>query len=152
MAMLNPYNYKRPSGTGMPVKNEVRQKAVSPANGYNNKQDAYLETKVLSAKPEELTFMLYEGMVKFIKQAKIFNEQRGIEKSNTANLRAQAILKELRATLNMDYEISDKLDQVYVFMLDRLYESNMHKDNTILDEVLDLAEDLRDTWKEAMGL
>ncbi len=104
----------------------------------------------MSAKPEELTLMLYEGVVKFVKRAKLFNDMKDIEKTNNAILRAEAIIDELRQTLNMEFEISHQLDSLYEFMNRRLFDANLKKDNAILDEVLNLSEEMRDTWKEAM--
>lgn len=73
-----------------------------------------------------------------------------IEKTSNAILRAEAIFGELRATLNMDYEVSNELDTMYEYVLHRLSEANIQKSNEILDEVLELSVDFRDTWKEAM--
>lgn len=151
MAMVNPYNYKKPIGVRL---NSVPQNdiKIKPSSTYGNSTTDYLEQKIMSAKPEELTLMLYDGIVKFIGQAKLFNDQNNFEKSNYANLKAQAIVDELRMTLNMDYEVSEGLDSIYSFMFQRLIDANLHKDNKYLDEVLELAIDLRDTWKEAMKL
>ncbi len=151
MTMLNPYNYakpKRPIGVG--TKQQPKAKSSLTKNAYG-KADNYLEQKVMSAKPEELTLMLYEGIIKFVKQAKIFNDKNDIQQSNYVNLKAQAIIQELRATLDLSIEISSEFENLYVFMNERLVEANLKKDNAILDEVLDLAEDFRDTWKEAMN-
>ncbi|MBN2900112.1 MAG: flagellar export chaperone FliS [Clostridia bacterium] len=134
-----------------PVK--VPAKTQQRAQSSNtNKADTYLEQKVMSAKPEELTLMLYEGIIKFVKQAKFFNDKKDMEQSNYANLRAQAIIQELRATLDMSVEISGNFESLYIFMNERLVDANMKKDNTILDEVLDLATEFRDAWKQAMKL
>ncbi|MCT4631836.1 MAG: flagellar export chaperone FliS [Firmicutes bacterium] len=123
----------------------MKSKKVEVASGYK-------ENEILNAKPEELTLMLYDGIIRFIKQAKIFNEDKKIEKTNNAIVRAQNIITELRSTLDMDYEISKELDPLYEFMNRRLLEANIKKDNAMMDEVLDLAAELRDTWKEAMKI
>jgi flagellar protein FliS len=34
----------------------------------------------------------------------------------------------------------------------RLMEANIEKDKVIIDEVIELAEEMRDTWKEAISL
>jgi len=106
----------------------------------------------MGAKPEELTMMLYDGILKFLKQAKIYLDQKDIEKSSNALLRAEDIIVELNLTLNMDYEVSYSLRELYVFMNAQLVEANFKKDQAIIDKVLELATEMRDTWKEAMGL
>lgn len=153
MAMMNPYNYKKPIGVNVNnIVNSAKSMDLNPAPLAKTKSDAYLEQKVMNARPEELTMMLYDGLVKFIHQAILFNEQKSFDKSNNANIRAQAILQELRSTLNMEVDLSAGLEDLYLFMIDHLVNANIEKNNQNLKEVLELATDLRDTWKEAMGL
>lgn len=152
MAVMNPYNYSKPIGAQTPEQKNVKNTAQEIGLGSKTKSDAYLEQKIMNARPEELTLMLYDGLVKFIRQALLFNDQNLVEKSSNANLRAQSILQELRSTLNLDIEISENLENLYLYMLERLVDSNFTKDNSILNEVLELAIDMRDTWKEAMNL
>lgn len=152
MAIMNPYNYKKPVGAQVAQNSDSEAFEANNSNAMKTKSDAYLEQKIMNARPEELTLMLYDGLVKFVNQAILFNEQKQIEKSHNANLRAQAILQELRSTLNLDIEISANLENLYLYMIERLVDSNVTKDNDILKEVLELATDLRDTWKEAINL
>jgi flagellar protein FliS len=151
MAMQNIYNYQRPKV--MPnVRPMEKKPAMFEAKKQESKADPYLEQKIMAAKPEELTLMLYEGMVKFLKQSILYNDQKNIEKTNNTILRAEAIIMELNATLDDSYEISKNLSDIYVFMKNRLLDANLQKDSNIIREVLELAEELRDTWKEAMIL
>lgn len=155
MAMLNPYNYKKPVGVvPKPVekKTMVDKIIVNKSNAYAKKTTDYLEQKIMASKPEELTLMLFDGTIKFITQTKLFNEQKKFDKSSNANLRAQAIIQELRSTLDMKIDISTGLEDLYLFMNRRLVDANISKDNKVLDEVLELVTDLRDTWKIAMKL
>lgn len=79
MAIMNPYNYKKPVGAQVAQSVEGGATDSGGSNLTKNKSDAYLEQKIMNACPEELTMMLYDGLVKFIKQAVIFNEQGMIE-------------------------------------------------------------------------
>ncbi len=153
MAMANMYNYKKPANYHS-IKQTVKPVepvAVMPKQPKNN-GDTYLEQKILTARPEELTLMLYDGIMKFLKQAKLYIEQKDVEKTNNSLMRAEDIVDELLVTLNMDYEISQNLQSLYVFMRAQMVEANIKKDTNIIDEILELATVLRDTWKEAMGL
>jgi len=116
----------------------------------NNAYQQYQQNSIMTASPEELTLMLYNGAIKFIKQAEIFIEQKDMEKVHNSILRAQDIIAELNTTLNMSYEISENLRNLYTFILDRLRDANISKDKNILQEVVPIVEDLRDTWKLAM--
>lgn len=150
---MNPYNYKKPANAQVAAKNaDTLTTSGFGKPSSNNKIDAYLELKIMNAKPEELTLMLYDGLVKFISQTKNFNDQNLYERSNATNIRAQEILQELRSSLNLEIEISNSLESLYLFMIDHLVDANIHKSNETLDEVLEMAKDLRDTWKTAMNL
>jgi uncharacterized small protein (DUF1192 family) len=53
-------------------------------------------------------------------------------------------------TLNMDYEISEKLLALYDYLHRRLVEANIHKDVEIINEVRGFLVELRDAWQEAV--
>ena len=118
----------------------------------NNAYAKYKEQSVTTATPEELTLMLYNGCIKFINLAEVFIDDKNIEKINVNILKAQDIVNELNITLNMDYEVSENLRQLYSFVNDRLIEANLRKDKKPLLEAKEIVTELRDTWKEAMAL
>lgn len=112
----------------------------------------YQESSVYTAGPEELTLMLYNGLIKFLMQARSAIEQKNIEEANKFLIKSQAIIDEFSCTLNLDYEISGNLLAIYDFMSWSLAQENIKKDNTNLESVLKLARELRDTWAEAMKI
>ncbi|HHY24259.1 MAG TPA: flagellar export chaperone FliS [Clostridiaceae bacterium] len=121
-------------------------------NSYNRAFDQYRENTVFTSTPEELTLMLYNGIVKFIMQAKVAIDENHIERANNSILRAQDIICELQSSLDMKYEISNNLMLLYDYMYRQLMESNIKKDKNILEEVLNFAKELRDTWMQAMKM
>lgn len=151
MAINNPYNYSMPKN--------VLNRRMGPANTMSstskktstNKADQYLEQKVMSAKPEELTYMLYEGAIKFLKQSKIHIEDKSLEKAHGSIIKAQNIISELRSTLDINIEIGQNLDSLYIFMYDTLVDANLNKSTQKIDVVIELIDDLKDTWKQAMN-
>lgn len=121
----------------------------------NNPYQQYQHNSIFTARPEELTLMLYNGAIKFLKQAKINIEQNEIEKAHNNIVRAEDIITELMSTLDMQYEVSNNLYQLYDFMYKWLVQANFHKvDDGVnkIDDVIKLLEDLRDTWIEAMKI
>lgn len=118
----------------------------------NNPYSAYKNNSVLTASPEELTLMLYEGAIKFSNQAIAAIEHKNIQKTHNLIIRVEDIISELRVTLNKDYPIGQQLDQIYDYLLNRLMEANFKKDKEILEEVNEHIRELRDTWKEAMKI
>lgn len=117
-------------------------------NGYNQ----YKENSVYTATPEELTLMLYNGLVKFIMLAQSAIDEKNIERANNSIIRAQDIVREFQVTLDMKYEVSKHLDSIYDYMYRRLIQANIKKDKAILEEMLEMAKDLRDTWTQAVKL
>lgn len=117
-----------------------------------NAAQTYQTNQVTTATPAELTLMLYNGAIKFLKQTKVYIQEKKYDKAHEYFVRVQDILNELIATLNRDYPISEQFLRMYEYMLRRLVEANVRKDVAIVDEVEDFFAQFRDTWKEAMVL
>jgi len=110
-------------------------------------QDAYRRQDVLTAGPVDLIVMLYDGLKKNIVLGK-----RGIEKNDISGahkylIKAQMILTELINSLDMNYEISNELLELYDFALRGLTDANMHKDVTPLDPIIEMVDSIREAWK-----
>ena len=118
----------------------------------NNAYDQYKENSIYTASPEELTFMLYNGLVKFLMQAQMGMNEKNIEKTNNCIIKAQNIINEFRCTLDMKYDVSKQLDKIYEYMNSRLLDANLKKDVDIIEEVLGFARELRNTWEQAMKI
>lgn len=114
--------------------------------------NSYKQNSIMTASPEELTLMLYNGLVKYIMLARKAIEEKDIQKAHESIIRAEDIIAEFMASLDMKYDISHNLALLYDYMNDRLISANVKKDTGILDEVLHFAKDLRDTWAKAMKL
>lgn len=110
----------------------------------------YKRNSILTASPETLVLMLYDGMLRFIEEAKLAIKNNDMEKANDRILRAEDIVNELMATLDMQYKESENILKLYDFILRRLIDANLKKDINILDEAKGFVLDFRDTWKKAM--
>jgi len=118
----------------------------------NNPYQTYSNTQAMTSTPGELTLMLYNGALRFLKQAKTAVEEKNIEQSNNYLQKSQNIIVELMTTLNMDYEVSHNLYALYDFMRNHLIEANIKKDPKKVQDVIELMEDLRNTWVEVIKL
>lgn len=116
----------------------------------SNPYAAYQQNSVNTAAPGELTLMLYNGCLKFIKLGYQAIEQSNLEEKNKNLQKAQKIVRELMVTLNMDIELSKNLIVMYEYINHRLIEANMKNDLTILEEVETYVTEFRDTWKGAI--
>lgn len=118
----------------------------------NNPYQQYQQNTVNTSTPQELTLMLYNGLVRFLKLAYQGIEDKNIEKANNNIIKSQNIITEFMSTLDMQYELSEELFLMYDYMNRRLLEANIKKDKAIVEEVIGYTEELRDTWIQAMKI
>jgi len=115
-------------------------------------QDAYRKQDVLTAGPVDLIVMLYDALKK-----NIILGRRGIEKKDVPGahkclIKAQMIVTELINSLDMNYEISNELLELYEFALKGLADANMHKDAEPLGPIIEMVDSIRDAWKEISSM
>lgn len=112
----------------------------------------YNNNNIAQAKPEQLTLMLYNGLIKFIMRAQEAVAGKRMEEAHTNIIKAQNIVLEFMNTLDGNYEVAASMELVYDYMYRRLIDANTEKSEPILAEVLGFAKELRDTWEQAMKL
>lgn len=108
----------------------------------------YLKTKVMTASPEMLTLMLWDGAIRFAEQGKEAILRKEIEGSYKALVRAQKIMTELTTSLKpeIDPDLCGKLAALYNFIYRRLVEANTSKDEKLVDDALSIMRHQRETW------
>ncbi|WP_113672558.1 flagellar export chaperone FliS [Vallitalea guaymasensis] len=116
--------------------------------GYNK----YQNNSILTASPQELTLMLYNGAIKFCNQAIVSLDNNEMETAHNYITRVEDIIDEFIVTLNEKYPVAESFKKMYDYINERLVEANITKDKEVLEEVLGFLRELRDTWKEAMKL
>lgn len=117
---------------------------------FNKQHQVYQNNAVNTASPSELTLMLYNGCIKFIKQAMKDIDGDQFEAKNKNIQKAQNIILELMVTLNMEVDISNQFMSLYEYMHHRLTEANTQHDKAALEEVLSFVIEFRDTWKQVI--
>ena len=115
-----------------------------------NASEAYKRQQILTATPEALTLMLYNGALRFMTEGREALEKKNFEEANTALQKAQNIITEFRVTLNMEYDIAHQLMPLYNYVYDRLVEANLKSDVDKIDEAKHIISELRDAWAKAM--
>ncbi len=111
--------------------------------------DVYQQTGIGTQSKGRLIVMLYDGAIKFMKLAiKELEAGNHAAKGQYIN-RAQDIINELNAVLNMDAggEIARNLRRLYLFMNRRLSEANTKRDPQMIRDVITLMEELNQSWK-----
>ena len=116
-------------------------------------KQAYLETRVLSADPLELICLLYQHAIEAVRDARAHMASGEIAPRSQAITKAIGILGELNLSLDHGAggTISGNLEQLYNYMLVRLTEANMRKQEAPLREVEGLLSTLAEAWKETQA-
>jgi len=118
----------------------------------NNPYRAYQKTQVTTAKPEKILLMLYEGAIKFTKMAIIRMREKNIAEKGKFISKTLAIVSELMNTLDHEKggQIAADLENLYMFMMDKLIEANMHNRVEDLEVVERLLTTLYGAWKDVV--
>ncbi|NLZ92742.1 MAG: flagellar export chaperone FliS [Firmicutes bacterium] len=118
-----------------------------------NPYQQYQQNMVKTASPAQLVLMLYNGALRFIKQAQISLAAKQLEECHQNIIKAQRIVTELMLNLDLSQGvIAQNLYQLYDYMYQRLVEANLQKTEAPLQEVEQLLQELKNTWSEAIKL
>jgi flagellar protein FliS len=118
--------------------------------------ESYRKVATQTASPAHLVLMLYDGAIGFLERALAGFDGADLGQVNqtVSNniLRAQAIIHEMNATLNMEAggEISVNLRRLYNYLHSRLREGNLRKQKEPIQETLMRLRVLRDSWAEML--
>ena len=111
----------------------------------------YQNNQILSASPEQILIMLYDGAIRFCRQAmQALDAGDKLEQGEKIS-RTMAIVCEFANTLDHEVggEISENLDALYHFMTRELTRANLKGDRKALETVDGLLSELREAWVEA---
>ena len=119
-------------------------------NAYNQ----YHNNQILNASPEQIMIMLYDGAIRFCRQAKQAMENGDRKVQSERISKTMAIVSEFSNTLDHEVggDIAADLDALYAYMMRSLTKANLENDPASLKSVEDLLVDLRLTWGEAIEI
>ncbi len=120
-------------------------------NGYGQHQ--YKKTQVATVDRGRLIILLYEGAISFLTKAKAALEEQDIPSACSLINRAQDIVDELNASLNMDQggDIAANLRRLYLFMGDQLVQAKVKADTKRISEVIRMLTTLNEAWRQAVA-
>jgi len=119
---------------------------------------SYKTISLETAPPGQLVLMLFDGAIKFLERAMLgFDIEDPLEMNETVHnniTRAQNIINELNSTLNMNQggEVAVVLRDLYVYLDNRLFESNIRKESQGVQEVIDRLGTVQAGWSEMLEL
>lgn len=118
-------------------------------NGFST----YQETAVSTQSRGRLIVMLYDGAIRFLRQA-VADIDAGDYAAKGKHIgKAQDILFELNSVLDMQAggPIAQNLRGLYNFMHKHLAEANLKKDTRMIREVIGILEELNQGWRTITG-
>ena len=111
---------------------------------------AYRENAVMTASPEQLVVMLYDGAGRFLRQAEAAYGEGALEHAHDRLGRGEAVIDELLATLDMDQgEIAERLQAIYVYCKKLMIEARVEKSAEPIRQTTTLLAELREAWAQA---
>lgn len=129
--------------------------ARRPTGSYSVRSyaDIGLETQVMSATPERLITLLYQGARAAIGQARLHMQEGRVAERGTAITKAIKIVDEgLKMGLNMEAggEIAANLARLYDYIIRTLLMANLKADAEALETADRLLADLAEAWQTSI--
>lgn len=114
----------------------------------DSSHNPYLRDAVLTAPPEQLQLLLYDGAIRFATQGRDAIQAGQLEKSYDLLTRAQKIMLELVNGMReeVDPPLVRQMASLYMFIYRKLVEANINKDPGAIDDALGLLAHQRETW------
>jgi flagellar protein FliS len=141
----------------MPILGSVSRDAsqLSSAHmhmSYASQAASYRDLEVLSASPDRLLLMLFDGLLVQLERARLGTERNNLEMQVTGLTKSRAILGELLATLDFEQggEIATQLADLYQFMLVELVDVGQRRDVAMMRRLSALVTNLRDGFAGAV--
>ncbi|MCR9245000.1 MAG: flagellar export chaperone FliS [bacterium] len=118
---------------------------------YAQAAATYQKNAVMTASPEKLVVMLYDGAIKNLEKCRIGIEDPAQARSPEVGEhigKAISIIGELRASLDhaAGGEIATELDRLYEFALDQLSQANLQRTPEGVHATLKVMRTLKEGW------
>ena len=118
---------------------------------YPNAASAYRENAVMTASPEKLIKLLYEGAIQNLERARIGLGDSATARSESVGLalgKALSIICELRTALDHEVggEIATNLDALYEFSVDQITQANINRTQKFVEHALTVMRTLKEAW------
>ncbi len=112
----------------------------------------YAAVKVTTASPGQILVMLYDGLLRFLREAHAAIEAKVPAKVGERIGRALKIIENLLTSLDPKHSplLCERLQALYVFCMQHLVRANIEQSAEKIDDVIRLLSPLRDAWSTAV--
>ena len=118
---------------------------------YANAAATYRKNAILTASPEKLVQMLYEGAIRHLERSHLALRDRSITHTAEVGIslsNAIGIVGELRSCLDHEAggEVAVNLDRLYEFSLDQMSSANISRKPEHIEVTLQVLRTLKEGW------
>ncbi|MBT2659655.1 flagellar export chaperone FliS [Bacillus sp. ISL-45] len=113
--------------------------------------EALTKDVIFKKSPQELTALLYEGIIDNLEQAIDLINEKSYVQANAKLQRTNDILH--RLGVGLKYEagpIGQQLDMLYNYMADQIVQANLRKDTSLLREMINLIQPIAQAWNDVL--
>jgi flagellar protein FliS len=111
----------------------------------------YGAVKVTTASPAQVLVMLYDGLLRFLRDAQTAMAAKERGRAGERLSKANAILSHLLGSLDVEKApaLCARLQAVYLFCMNTILKANLAQDAKKLDEAITVLQPLREAWVTA---
>ena len=115
----------------------------------NNPYQKYVDQSISTMTPGEMVVQLYEGIIKQLTKGCMCIDESDVKGANEAFQKAQRIIEHLMKTLDFKYEIADNLSELYIFFNTQIFQANMKKEKSFVEDIIPLVNELKEAYAES---
>jgi flagellar protein FliS len=115
----------------------------------NNPYQQYKDQSLATLAPGELLVRLFDECIKQLRLSCIGIDKKNYGMANDTLNKAQTILTTLATSLDMRYPISKELRELYLLYIRQVSEANIQKNAALVEEIIPLVKDMRDSFEQA---
>lgn len=118
----------------------------------NNQISQYKQQAVNMMSKGEQLVLLFNEALKNLRYGSMMLTEKNYPTANKCMRKCKKIFSYLSSVLNYQYSISNDLYQLYYFVNQEIIRAEIRRDPAVLDSIIPLVENMRDTWEKAEKL
>lgn len=125
---------------------------TAPFTAVESAAQRYNQVRMTTSTPGELLLALYDGLFRFLNQAKVCLQAKQMPRARELLSKAYAILSELYIALDHSVfpELCANLEALYGFSMDRVMQASRKGQAEPIDEVIRVLTPMREAWHQAV--
>jgi flagellar secretion chaperone FliS len=118
----------------------------------NNSIKQYKEQSINTMSKGEQLITLFDEALKNLHYGSMMLKDKNYATSQKCTGKSKKIFQYLSSILDRQYSVSNDLYDLYYFVTQQIIKAEIKRDPAVLDELVPLVENMRDTWVQAEKL